>query len=490
LRPRPWDCPGAPHRSVPTRCNSEAAPASPPSETRTRHVHPLSAPETPEEFIDAFCRSLYTNPHTRQFRRKFLRQLFAHSGATAPDHITPQALVAWITSTGANNTIRSRLATARVFFRWATREGLCDQNPAADLSHITKSFPATYGKIQSRYPARWLTYEEAYGQLLATCDTTTARGLRDALAVRLGLCGMRANEIRTLTFGHLHLSGPQPTIVWTGKGGRPRTLTPGPTLTDLLHRWTQLWREVTGRLPRDDHTLIARAHTHGRILFGSMCGPTAVFEIVTWHAQRAGLGRVSPHDLRRSAAGILHNTTALTAATASIFSTFKRSWVTQIRRPRCAATLIRWTLAHKTERHPYSTDGFDTHTTTSPMPPARFRLWHRRRRRSICHPCCCQMFALPPFGSLDAHLLTVENERYLGASTPTFAAPAVSPSTTVRNTTRIQPVSADAPTLPKNDRHFDTRRAGASESICRHGPPYTLRPSGAFAPLPTRQGRH
>ena len=273
---------------------------------QVRVLRSVTEHDRPEDFIETFC-SLYTNAHTQHFRRKFLCQLFTTTGALHPADVSPAVLAAWITSPGANNTVRGRLATARVFFRWAVRQGHCESDPTAELGHITKSFPTTYGKTQSRYPARWLSHDEAYGQLLGTCDTSEARGLRDAIAIRLGLSGLRSNEIRTLTWAELHLGGTRPTINWTGKGRKARSVTPGRTLVSLINDWTGVWRTATGQLPQREQTLIVGADRHGQLAYGSMCGATAIFDIVRRRAIAAGLGNVSPHDLRRTAAGILHH---------------------------------------------------------------------------------------------------------------------------------------------------------------------------------------
>jgi len=71
-----------------------------------------------------------------------------------------------------------------------------------------------------------------------------------------------------------------------------------------------MWEQITGQSPRPSHTVIAGADRHGHLVYGAVCGPTAVYDIVARRARTAGLGAVSPHDLRRSAAGILHHALA------------------------------------------------------------------------------------------------------------------------------------------------------------------------------------
>ena len=54
-------------------------------------------------------------------------------------------------------------------------ENLTDRdNPLRRISRL-------YGKVQAKNPTRWLTHEEAFGQLLATCPADGEIGLRDEL---------------------------------------------------------------------------------------------------------------------------------------------------------------------------------------------------------------------------------------------------------------------------------------------------------------------
>jgi integrase len=246
-----------------------------------------------------------------------LRDLFAHTGAAHPRDITTRRLLAYITDAKANNTVRARLSTARSFLRWCVQTGLIDSNPADLLPNITKSFPTTYGKVQDRRPARFLTYEQAFVQLVGACQDGTDVGLRDELVIRLGLSGMRNLEIATLPVAAL---ATLPTIHWTGKGHRPRTLTAGNVLADQLRTWMAL-RKTNAGTPRPDQTVLlpARARhvstapridwTADRVLARSSIG-----DIVLTRAQMAGLGHVAPHDLRRSAAAILHHSTTADGA--------------------------------------------------------------------------------------------------------------------------------------------------------------------------------
>lgn len=241
-------------------------------------------------------------------------RLFAHAGVEHPAQLTAAQVTAWIDTPGlANNSIRCRLSTVRTFLRWCVKRGLADPAIVEEISDTpTARLPRTYGKTQSKYPARWLTAAEA-GALITTCQDSTATGLRDEVAIRLGLLGLRATEIGTLTFGNLDQSHH---ITWMGKGRRPRTAQAGPALVAALTAYRLAYTAGLQRPISDDDPIICSTVTRGPIQaeervvnFGTLATQPRrlVFRIVTDRAKQAGLGHVAPHDLRRTAAGLLHN---------------------------------------------------------------------------------------------------------------------------------------------------------------------------------------
>lgn len=241
-----------------------------------------------------------------------LNDLFRSTGATHPDQITTRSLLAWITQDGnANNTVRARLSTSRTFLRWCYQAGHIDHNPADLLPKITHMYPTTYGRAQAPTPARWLNDDQA-AQLLNACKDGTWVGSRDQLAIRLGLLGVRSYEVISLTWANLLPDG---RLSWTGKQRKHRTAEPGPVLLDLLARWRRKYEHELGRQIRPTDPLLCRQvvtrwqHRKG-IAWGQPIRNQSTYQaIVHLRARLADLGDVAPHDLRRSAAGILHNTT-------------------------------------------------------------------------------------------------------------------------------------------------------------------------------------
>jgi integrase len=220
--------------------------------------------------------------------------------------------LAWCTSGNpANNTVYQRTSQAWTFLRWCIREGVIDKNPAEHLrdpGSPLRTFRRTFGKVQSKHPGRWLTHDEAYGLLVASCQDGTLIGLRDEIILRLGLAGMRLAEIGSLTVGDV---ARLPVITWTGKGRKPRQMTAGERLVDAIRRYLAQYPE-----PKSDDPLICRqvmgaARQGGlrRLCWHQGPQPRSLYWIVNERGKAAGLGHISPHDLRRSAAGILHRAT-------------------------------------------------------------------------------------------------------------------------------------------------------------------------------------
>ncbi|HZU79886.1 MAG TPA: tyrosine-type recombinase/integrase [Acidimicrobiales bacterium] len=235
--------------------------------------------------------------------------------------MTDADLFAWVRARAdgqerplANNSVRQRLACARSFFGWCQRRGIVERDPTVELEVLRRSYPRTYGKVQAPRPARWLTHEEAFGALVGACRDGTAKGLRDEIGIRLGLAGVRSAEICSLTYGNVRSDASPPRIEWIGKGRRPRRIVMGGALMEALDRYRAAYEEGIGRHlnPADpilsQEVLGAGRQGGGRRLnWGRPVAQRTFYAIVQTRAREAGLGHVSPHDLRRSAAGILHS---------------------------------------------------------------------------------------------------------------------------------------------------------------------------------------
>ena len=258
----------------------------------------------------------YNSDKTRREYVTDLTSLFETSGRHHPRQLTESDVLAWASGNGrklANNSIRSRLSTACVFIRWCVRTGEGDPALMAalmDRDNPLLRIPRLYGKVQGKYPARWLTHEEAFGRLVPACDDGTEIGLRDQLVLRLGLAGMRAAEITALTIGNLRLADNPPEIAWIGKGNRPRRMVPGRQSVAVLGEYLDRYERNIGRALVATDPVVCRQKPGSGGAFVSWGNPIkqpcSVYRIVRLRGEAADLGHITPHDLRRTAAGILH----------------------------------------------------------------------------------------------------------------------------------------------------------------------------------------
>ena len=160
----------------------------------------------------------------------------------------------------------------------------------------------------------WLTLEQAR-QLLAVPDRqlahpragpatagrpATLKGLRDR--VLLGLlvgCGLRRGELAGLEFADVaQREGRWAIVDLVGKHGRVRTVPMPSWAKSALDGWASAAGISSGAVLR-------RVDKGGRVGSGPIT-PQGVFEAVVGYARKAGLGKITPHDLRRTFAKLAH----------------------------------------------------------------------------------------------------------------------------------------------------------------------------------------
>ena len=145
----------------------------------------------------------------------------------------------------------------------------------------------------------WLTLQQAQ-QLLAEPDSSTMKGLRDR--VLLGLlvgCGLRRGELAGLEFRDVaQREGRWAIVDLVGKHGRIRTVPMPSWAKTALDGWAAAAGIGSGAVLR-------RVDKAGRV-GDSPITTQAVFEAVVGYARKAGLGKITPHDLRRTFAKLAH----------------------------------------------------------------------------------------------------------------------------------------------------------------------------------------
>jgi site-specific recombinase XerD len=194
----------------------------------------------------------------------------------------------------APGTINVRLAAVRRLAYEAADTGLLSPELAAGIRRVKGS-----KKLGIRL-GNWLTVDEAR-TLWQLPNVGSLKGKRDRaiLAVLLG-CGLRRGELIDLTFGHLQRREDHWAIVdLVGKAGHVRTV----PVPDWVKRTIDDWLNEAGITQGKLFRCVCRRGA----VWGSEMTEKVVWHVVKEYAERLGISKLAPHDLRRSCARLCHD---------------------------------------------------------------------------------------------------------------------------------------------------------------------------------------
>ena len=256
------------------------------------------APATlPAPLVDLVLDSL-PSPHSRRAYHRALGEFFAWYPSNASGEGFTRATVQRYRShlqqrSLSAASINLHLAAVRKLAAEASANGLIDPGTASAIGSVSG---ARSSGVRS---GNWLTLPQAQ-RLLAEPDPETKKGLRDR--VLLGLlvgCGLRRGELAGLELGDVsQREGRWAIVDLVGKHGRVRTVPMPSWAFAALDEWAAAAGINSGPVLRP----VSKAGLVG-------AGPITaqgVFETVIRHARLAGLGKVTPHDLRRTFAKLAH----------------------------------------------------------------------------------------------------------------------------------------------------------------------------------------
>lgn len=257
-----------------------------------RFVTPVGNPADARGLYAAMCRyleHLAIKGYTEQGRvgaERYIRDFIGWAdarGVTHPEHVTRPVLERyqrWLhhyrKKDGAPLSIasqRSKLVPLRGFFKWLTRSGELNANPASEME---------LPKRIRRLPSAVLTADEAE-RVLALADITTPIGLRDrAMMEVLYATGMRRSELAHLSITDIDFERVV-VLIRLGKGNKDRLIPLGSRAAYWVRLYLDQARvELAWNVQED--TLFLGA-------YGEPLSPTWLSTTVAQYVDRAELGK-------------------------------------------------------------------------------------------------------------------------------------------------------------------------------------------------------
>mgnify|MGYP001594527176 FL=1 len=228
--------------------------------------------------------------------RLFLSEMAAN-GLT-PHEVTGDDLLRWWTwlrtsvDKGGRGfaaaTVNRRAAAVRRLYREGTKRGLFPTNPAEVLPNL---------RVSSEPKGRALTPEE-FQKLRAACPIDgTLRNLRDRLIIDfLTLTGARREELSKVRVEDLTSSEGRRVVTLRRKGGKEETHALVGELVVLIDAWLHRSKITSGPLVC---AVLRDGEGHEAVLPGRLSS-RSIWRVVSARAAAAGIGKLAPHDLRRT----------------------------------------------------------------------------------------------------------------------------------------------------------------------------------------------
>lgn len=236
---------------------------------------------------------------TRRTYSKAVKEFFLFVNDLHPTDVRSDHVIAYrdqlIGHKKSANTIALKLSIIRSFYGYLIAEGHAEKNPA---STRLVSTPPT-----SDIPSgRALTPEEVRG-LLSGPDRSTREGARDYLLMLLMVrLSLRVTEACTARLSNITWSHGRWIIKIKVKRGKEEMWPLPPDVKRSIDDYLQLdndRRTALGTNGPDQY--IFQPHSNYRTLeLAKPLSSRQAHKIVGFWARRAGIGRVSPHDLRRT----------------------------------------------------------------------------------------------------------------------------------------------------------------------------------------------
>jgi len=252
-------------------------------------------PQTAAPFINKSV-----SEETRRAYRRAVADFFQFAGGKHPTEVTPDDVLGWRDHLRSGrkraSTVSFKLSVIRSFFGYLKAGGVIPLNPASTKLVAVPEVP-------DEPAGRALTAKEVR-YLLSGPDRAKPEGARDyALLLVMLRLGLRVSEVCSLRVSAINWSHGRWTLKCKVKGGRERTL---PVPTDVKKRideYLKLDAERRQNLHSNgaESFLFQPVVNYRTLVFDKGLSSRMAWNIVSRWAEYGGVGKLSPHDLRRTA---------------------------------------------------------------------------------------------------------------------------------------------------------------------------------------------
>ncbi len=252
----------------------------------------------PKVMTPFFERSV--SEETRRAYRRVAKEFFTCFRYRHPSEITQGDIQKWrdnlISLKKSDATVRLKLSVIRSMFDYLKIAGIVDSNPA--LTKLVRP-PAQSEDLRGRA----LTNKEV-SYLVAGPDQSTTEGARDYALILLMLrTSLRVSEACSLRKSSMRWSHGRWTLKFKVKGGRERTIPLPADVKKAVDSYLRLDRDRRHiHKSGGDEEFIFQPITNYRTLnFDKPLSKQMAWVIVKKWGEFGGIGKISPHDLRRTA---------------------------------------------------------------------------------------------------------------------------------------------------------------------------------------------
>ena len=240
------------------------------------------------------------SPETRRAYEGHIKEFFRFHNFKHPVSISAMDVIGWrdslIRRGGRPATVTTKLSVVRSFFDYLRADGIIDRNPAS-----TKLVPPP--ELPEGLSGRALTPKEVR-YLLAGPDVQTATGARDyALILLMCRTFLRVSEAAQIRGSSFHWTKGRWTLKVKVKGGRERTIPVPVDVKKAIDDYLELDEGNRKTMKTGGSEAFVFQADVARRHFGENKPLTTrhIWHLVKKWASFSGIGKVTPHDLRRTA---------------------------------------------------------------------------------------------------------------------------------------------------------------------------------------------